>query len=67
MISIQSLQNRIYEIRSERVMLDIDLAALYDVETRALNQSVKRNIRRFPGDFMFQLTTAEWQKIHRKM
>ncbi len=50
---IQSIQNRIYEIRSERVMLDRDLAALYEVETRVLNQAVKRNIKRFPKDFMF--------------
>ncbi|WP_242675045.1 ORF6N domain-containing protein [Niastella populi] len=49
---IQSIQNRIYEIRGERVMLDRDLAALYDVETRIFNQSVKRNGKRFPADFM---------------
>ena len=53
---IQSIQNRIYEIRGERVMLDFDLAALYEVEIRGLNQAVKRNIKRFPSDFMFQLT-----------
>jgi phage regulator Rha-like protein len=58
---IQSIQNRIYEIRGERVMLDFDLAALYEVETKVLNQAVKRNIKRFPGDFMFRLTLAEWQ------
>jgi hypothetical protein len=63
MIAIQSIQNRIYEIRGERVMLDLDLAALYGVETRVLNQSVKRNIKRFPVDFMFQLTGSEWQGI----
>ena len=57
---IQSIQNRIYEIRGERVMLDFDLAALYEVETRVLNQAVKRNIKRFPKDFMFQLTRKEW-------
>lgn len=53
---IQSIQNRIYEIRGERVMLDKDLAALYEVETKVFNQAVKRNIKRFPPDFMFQLT-----------
>ncbi|MBK7558098.1 MAG: ORF6N domain-containing protein [Chitinophagaceae bacterium] len=53
---IQSIQNRIYEIRGERVMLDRDLAILYEVETKFLNLSVKRNIKRFPSDFMFQLT-----------
>jgi len=60
---IKSIQNRIYEIRGERVMLDFDLAALYEVETKALNQSVKRNIKRFPDDFMFRLTTVEWESI----
>jgi hypothetical protein len=58
---IRSIQNRIYEIRSERVMLDFDLAALYEVETKALNQAVKRNIERFPEDFMFRLTNSEWE------
>jgi hypothetical protein len=57
---IRSIQNRIYEIRGERVMLDFDLAALYEVETKVLNQAVKRNIERFPDDFMFQLTENEW-------
>lgn len=58
---MQSIQNRIYEIRGERVMLDRDLAALYEVETKVFNQAVKRNIKRFPADFMFQLTKAEWE------
>lgn len=49
---IQSIQNRIYEIKGERVMLDRDLATLYEVETRVFNQAVKRNINRFPKDFM---------------
>jgi hypothetical protein len=60
---IQSIQKRIYELRKERVMLDFDLAQLYEVETKALNQAVKRNIKRFPEDFMFRLTHAEWQSI----
>jgi hypothetical protein len=60
---IQSIQNRIYEIRGERVMLDFDLAALYEVPTKALNQAVKRNSKRFPEDFMFRLTLAEWQNM----
>jgi phage regulator Rha-like protein len=60
---IQSIQNRIYELRGERVMLDFDLAALYEVPTKVLNQAVKRNIKRFPNDFMFRLTTAEWKTI----
>lgn len=58
---IRSIQNRIYEIRGERVMLDFDLAALYDVPTKALNQAVKRNAKRFPNDFMFRLTLVEWE------
>ncbi len=60
---IQSIQNRIYEIRGERVMLDFDLAALYETETRIFNQAVKRNIKRFPKDFMFQLTSVEWTNL----
>ncbi|MGC4101177.1 ORF6N domain-containing protein [Ferruginibacter sp.] len=60
---IAHIQNRIYEIRGERVMLDKDLAALYDVETKQLNQAVKRNIKRFPPDFMFQLTTEEYELL----
>ncbi|MEO6070625.1 MAG: ORF6N domain-containing protein [Chitinophagaceae bacterium] len=60
---IQSIQNRIYEIRGERVMLDRDLAALYETETKALNLSVKRNSKRFPIDFMFQLTKQEFDDL----
>ena len=60
---IQSIQNRIYEIRGERVMLDRDLAALYETETKFLNQAVKRNSKRFPKDFMFQLTNEEWESL----
>src|SRR6185436_13355456 len=60
---IQSIQNRIYEIRGERVMLDKDLAALYETETKALNLAVKRNLKRFPRDFMFQLTKEEYESL----
>ena len=60
---IKSIQNRIYTIRGERVMLDFDLAALYEVETRVLNQAVKRNLKRFPDDFMFRLSAGEWQNM----
>jgi len=56
---MKSIQNRIYKLRGERVMLDFDLAALYQAETKVLNQSVKRNIKRFPEDFMFRLTNYE--------
>jgi len=59
---IHTIQNRIYEIRGERVMLDRDLASLYEVETKHLNEAVKRNIKRFPGDFMFQLTKSEYEE-----
>lgn len=57
------IQNKIYEIRGQRVMLDRDLAELYGVETKVLNQAVKRNIEHFPDDFMFQLTREEWQTL----
>jgi hypothetical protein len=57
------IQNMIHEIRGCKVMIDSDLAALYQVENRALNQAVKRNLRRFPPDFMFQLTQEEWQTL----
>ena len=60
---IRSIQNRIYEIRGEQVMLDRDLADLYESETKALNLAVKRNIRRFPKDFMFQLTKEEYEGL----
>lgn len=60
---IQSLQNRIYEIRGQRVILDKDIAQLYEVDTKVLNQAVKRHIDRFPIDFMFQLTNEELEKI----
>lgn len=60
---IKSIQNRIYEIRGERVILDRDLADLYEVETKVLNQAVKRNIQRFPTDFMFRLAPIEWQTL----
>jgi phage regulator Rha-like protein len=60
---IKSIQNRIYEIRGERVMLDRDLAALYETETKSLNLAVKRNLKRFPADFMFQLTKDEFESL----
>ena len=54
------IQNKIYTIRGQRVMIDRDLAEIYGVETRVLNQAVKRNMERFPEDFMFQLTDVEF-------
>lgn len=63
MEQIQVIQSKIHEIRGQKVMLDFDLAEMYQVETRVLNQAVKRNIERFPKDFMFQLTLEEWNSI----
>lgn len=63
MNDITVIQNKIYEIRGLRVMLDRDLATLYGVTTSALNQAVKRNIKRFPDDFMFQLTNQEFANL----
>lgn len=60
MNEIEEIRNRIYEIRGRQVMLDKDLAELYGVETKVLNQAVRRNIKRFPDDFMFQLIQEEW-------
>ena len=57
------VQNLIYEIRGQKVMLDFDLARLYQVETKVLNQAVKRNARRFPPDFMFQLSLKEFTDL----
>jgi len=57
------IQNLIYEVRGQKVMLDSDLATLYQVQTKVLNQAVKRNIKRFPKDFMFQLTKEEFLNL----
>ena len=61
MEQLQVIQSKIYEIRGQKVMLDKDLAAMYGVQTKVLNQAAKRNIERFPEDFMFQLTNEEAQ------
>ena len=63
MKELQPIQSKIYEIRGQRVMLDRDLAELYQVTTSALNQAVKRNNKRFPPDFMFQLTNQEFANL----
>lgn len=60
---LELIKHKIFELRGLRVMLDYDLAELYRVETRALNQAVKRNIERFPDDFMFRITATEWNDI----
>ena len=62
-MELQVIQSKIYEIRGYKEMLDFDLAEMYQVETKYLNLSVKRNIKRFPDDFMFQLTKEEWSSL----
>lgn len=62
-MELQVIQNKIYEIRGQRVMLDFDLAAIYQVETRTLKQAVRRNIERFPDDFLFVLTKGEANRL----
>ena len=62
-MQLQIIQQKIFEIRGQKVMLDFDLAVLYEVETRVFNQSVKRNIESFPEDFMFRLTSKEWSFV----
>jgi len=61
--TLKQIQNMIYDIRDQKVMLDRDLALLYGVELKVMNQAVKRNIDRFPPDFMFQLTDVEWKTL----
>ncbi len=63
LIPIEMIENKILLIRGQKVMLSTHLAELYGVETRALNQAVKRNIDRFPEDFMFQLTAVEVEQL----
>jgi len=63
MIPAERVENAIYLIREQKVMLDTDLAELYGVETFNLNKAVKRNLERFPEDFMFQLTRDEWERL----
>ncbi len=62
-MKLSILQNKIHEIRGQKVILDFDLSSLYEVENRALKQSVRRNIFRFPEDFMFQLSKNEWSEV----
>ena len=57
------VMNKIYVIRNQKVMLDVDLADLYQVDTKRLNEQVKRNLKRFPEDFMFQLTQSEFENL----
>ena len=62
-MEIAVIQNKIYEIRGQRVMLDFDLAPLYQVQTKVLKQAVRRNIERFPADFMFEITIDEYNSL----
>ena len=67
-MELQPIQNKIYEIRGQRVMLDFDLAEIYQVETRALKQAVRRNIERFEGeDFMFELSDVEYTELKSRL
>lgn len=62
-MQLQKIETKIYEVRGQKVMLDFDLAELYEVPTKNLNLAVKRNIKRFPKDFMFQLIKPEWDSL----
>lgn len=62
-VPAERIERRILLIRGQKVMLDADLAELYEVETKALNRAVRRNIERFPGDFMFELTAGEFESL----
>ena len=59
-MELETIKQSIHEIRGQKVILDFDLAKMYQVETKRLKESVRRNIRRFPEDFMFELSTEEW-------
>ena len=59
----ESVISKIYIVRNQRVMMDFDLAEIYGIKTKVLNQAVKRNIQRFPEDFMFELTQSEFQNL----
>jgi len=63
LVPVEIIASKIFLIREQKIMLSLDLALLYDVEVRALVQAVKRNIKRFPEDFMFQLTNDEWKTL----
>ncbi len=62
-MELQLIQSKIYEIRGQKVMLDFDLAVMYETSTKALKQAVKRNMKRFPDDFMLELTKNEWYEL----
>lgn len=62
-MQLQVIQKRIYEVREQRVMLDFDLAELYNTETKYLKRAVRANMKRFPPDFMFELSKSEWETL----
>ncbi len=62
-MQLQKIQTKFYEVRGQKIMLDFDLAELYQVQTKSLNLAVKRNLKRFPKDFMFQLSKSEWESL----
>jgi hypothetical protein len=62
-MQLQNIHSKIYEIRNHKVMLDFDLAVLYETETKYLKRAVRANIRRFPPDFMFELSKVEWDTL----
>ncbi|MBA3985068.1 MAG: ORF6N domain-containing protein [Flavobacteriales bacterium] len=62
-MNLEKIQSKIFTIRNQNIMFDFDLATLYQVETRSLKQAVRRNLDRFPEDFMFELTKKEWEEL----
>ena len=62
-MELAQIQEKIYDIRGHKVMLDFDLSVLYNVSTKVLNQAVRRNLERFPNRFMFRLTITEWNEM----
>jgi hypothetical protein len=62
-MELQQIQNKICELREQRVMFDFDLAELYEIETKRLKEAVRRNIKRFPPDFLIELTNEEWENL----
>jgi len=62
-IQLQTIESKIYTLRGQKVMLDFDLAEIYGIETKYLKRSVRTNIRRFPSDFMFEISTGEWESL----
>ena len=62
-MELQIIQNKIFQIRGQRVMLDFDLSEMYETETKRLKEAVRRNLKRFPNDFMFELTNQEYDSL----